>query len=121
VTVDADAVKSWAATQNIAERDPAKLAAHDAVRTHVQAAVDQLNGSLARYETIKKFAILTVDFSIETGELTPSLKMKRKVIEARNKDLLDGFYAGDAAKGAARNTKAAKANARKDEFTGGLS
>lgn len=99
VTLDPDAVKSWAATQNIAERDPAKLAAEAAVKAHVQGAIDQLNATLAKFETIKKFAILPVDFSIETGELTPSLKMKRKVIEARNKDLLDGFYKGDASKG----------------------
>ncbi len=94
VTVDPDAVKSWAAAQGLGESDPAKLAAHDAVRAHVQAAVDQLNATLARYETLKKFAILPRDFSVETGELTPSLKMKRKVIEARNKDVLDAFYAG---------------------------
>ncbi len=99
VTLDPDAVKSWAATQSIAERDPAKLAADAAVKAHVQGAIDQLNATLAKFETIKKFAILPVDFSIETGELTPSLKMKRKVIEARNKDLLDGFYKGDASKG----------------------
>ncbi len=99
VTLDPDSAKSWAATQGITETDPAKLAANDAVRAHVQAAVDQLNATLAKFETIKKFAILPADFSIETGELTPSLKMKRKVIEGRNKDLLDGFYKGDASKG----------------------
>ncbi len=99
VTLDPDAVKSWAAAQGIAEADPAKLAEHAAVRASIQAALDQLNATLARYETIKKFAILPADFSVDTGELTPSLKMKRKEIERRNQGVLDGFYAGD--KGAA--------------------
>ena len=45
-------------------------------------------------ETIKKFAILPADLSIETGELTPSQKMKRKVVEAKYADVLDGFYEG---------------------------
>jgi len=45
-------------------------------------------------ETIKKFAILPADLSIETGELTPSQKMKRKVVEAKYIDILDGFYEG---------------------------
>ncbi|MFO0626970.1 MAG: long-chain fatty acid--CoA ligase [Polyangiales bacterium] len=99
VTLDPDAAKSWAAAQGIAETDPAKLAESAAVRASIQAAIDQLNATLARYETIKKFAILPADFSVETGELTPSLKMKRKEIERRNQGVLDGFYAGD--KGAA--------------------
>lgn len=96
-TLDPDAVKSWAAAQGLGESDPEKLAAHDAVRAHVQEAVDKLNATLARYETIKKFAILPKDFSVETGELTPSLKMKRKVIETRHKATLDGFYEGSSA------------------------
>ena len=99
VTLDPDAVKSWAAAQGIAETDPARLAEHAAVRASIQAALDQLNATLARYETIKKFAVLPADFSVDTGELTPSLKMKRKEIERRNQGVLDGFYAGD--KGAA--------------------
>ena len=95
VTLDPDALKSWAHTQGITETDVAKLTQSEAARAHVQAAVDQLNATLARYETIKKFAILPSDFSIDAGELTPSLKMKRKEIEKRNKDVLDAFYAGD--------------------------
>ena len=94
VTLDPDALKGWAKAQGIAETDPVKLTQHEAARAAVQAAVDQLNGTLARYETIKKFAILPSDFSIDAGELTPSLKMKRKEIERRNKDVLEGFYAG---------------------------
>ena len=46
---------------------------------------------MMKYETIKKFAILPADLSIETGELTPSQKMKRKVVEAKYADILDKF------------------------------
>ncbi|MEZ4393895.1 MAG: long-chain fatty acid--CoA ligase [Polyangiales bacterium] len=95
VTLDPDALKGWAAAQGIAETDVAKLTQHAAVRASIQSAVDQLNATLARYESIKKFSILQADFSVESGELTPSLKMKRKEIERRNQAVLDGFYAGD--------------------------
>ena len=53
-----------------------------------------MNADLARYETVKKFAILPADFAQETGELTPTMKVKRKVVEAKYQSVLDGFYAG---------------------------
>jgi long-chain acyl-CoA synthetase len=58
----------------------------------VQTAVDQLNAGLAKYESVKNFAVLPADFSQEAGELTPSLKVKRKVVETRYRALLDDFY-----------------------------
>ena len=64
------------------------------MREIVQHSVDDLNSQLASYETIKKFAILDKDLSIEEGELTPSLKVKRKVVEKKHVEILDGFYAG---------------------------
>jgi long-chain acyl-CoA synthetase len=56
--------------------------------------VSELNRGLASYETIKMFALLPADFAQETGELTPTLKVKRKVVESKYKTVLDGFYAG---------------------------
>ena len=53
-----------------------------------------MNRSLASYETIKRFALLPYEFTIEAGELTPSQKIKRKVVETRYREVLDGFYAG---------------------------
>ncbi|TFG78326.1 MAG: hypothetical protein E4H26_02570, partial [Flavobacteriales bacterium] len=58
----------------------------------VKEVLDQFNQKLPKHETIKKFAILDKDFTIEGGELTPTLKVKRKVISERYKDLLDSFY-----------------------------
>jgi long-chain acyl-CoA synthetase len=59
----------------------------------VQGQIDELNAKLNRWETIKKFAILDHDLSIESGEITPSMKVKRTVVEANHKDILDAFYA----------------------------
>ncbi|MBK5218155.1 MAG: long-chain fatty acid--CoA ligase, partial [Propionibacteriales bacterium] len=59
----------------------------------IQTNVAELNAKLNPWETIKKFKILDRDLTIESGELTPSMKVKRRVVEDNNKELLDGFYA----------------------------
>jgi long-subunit acyl-CoA synthetase (AMP-forming) len=55
--------------------------------------ISKLNAGLNRWETIKKWAPLDRDLSIETGELTPSLKVKRTVVAERYREMLDAFYA----------------------------
>jgi long-chain acyl-CoA synthetase len=92
VTLDEEAIMSWAQDHDVSQSYGA-LTANPQVREIVQRAIDELNGQLASYETIKKFAILPADLTVETGELTPSLKVKRKVVEKQYQDLLDGFYA----------------------------
>ena len=59
----------------------------------VKRAIDELNSKLAGFEQIKKFTILSQEFSVEEGEMTPTLKMKRAVIERRYVDLIDSMYA----------------------------
>jgi long-chain acyl-CoA synthetase len=76
----------------LAERDYAELVKSDRVREMVEEHVQRLNSQLNRWETIKKWAILDRDLSIESGELTPSLKVKRSVVADENKKLLDSFY-----------------------------
>lgn len=56
--------------------------------------MDQLNSGLANFESVKKWAILPADLTADAGDLTPSLKLKRKAVETKYKALLDGFYAG---------------------------
>jgi long-chain acyl-CoA synthetase len=56
--------------------------------------VDELNSRLNRWETIKDFRILDHDMTVESDELTPSMKVKRKVIERRYRELLDSMYEG---------------------------
>ena len=96
ITVDPEAIQQWA-DSNGASGDYSSLAQSDAVKSEIQGYVDTLNQGLARYETIKYFAVLPEDFSVEGGELTPSLKVKRKVVETKYKELLDGFYTGSVA------------------------
>jgi long-chain acyl-CoA synthetase len=91
ITIDPESIASWAEDNDIkATYD--ELIKHEQVLEMVQKAVDELNSGLARYETIKKFAILPEDLTVESGYLTPSLKVKRKKVEEEYKDILDGFY-----------------------------
>ena len=55
--------------------------------------VDQLNAQLNRWETIKKFRLLDHDLTVESGELTPSMKVKRNVVEENHKVTIDAMYA----------------------------
>ena len=94
VTLDPESIPGWAEDNELGGRPVAQLSKEPKVIALVQKAVDEMNAGLASYETIKKFAILEEDWSVESGELTPSLKVKRKVIEASYGDILEGFYAG---------------------------
>ena len=94
LTMDPEALQTWADEAGLGGLSYEELTQHDALKTFIQGHIDQLNTQLMKYETIKKFAILPADLSIETGELTPSQKMKRKVVEAKYADILDGFYEG---------------------------
>jgi long-chain acyl-CoA synthetase len=60
----------------------------------VQASIEELNGRLNRWETVKDFRILDRDLTVEEGELTPSQKIKRKVVETKYASLLDSMYGG---------------------------
>jgi long-chain acyl-CoA synthetase len=94
ITLNLEAAQKWATDNGKGELSVAQLAKDPDLNAEIQRAINALNEGLARYETIKKFAILPRDFTIEGGELTPSMKVKRKTVEAMYKDLLEGFYAG---------------------------
>jgi long-chain acyl-CoA synthetase len=93
VTLDPDAMAGWAKENGKGSAAYGDLVGSAEVRAMVSGYVDQLNTQLNRWETIKKFEILDHDLSIESGELTPSLKVKRNVVEERNKTVIDGLYA----------------------------
>jgi long-chain acyl-CoA synthetase len=93
VTLDEESLRKWAKDHGVGEGAMARLVEDPRVRQMVQGYVDQLNASLASYETVKKFAILPVDFTVESGDLTASLKVKRKAVEQKYRTVLDGFYA----------------------------
>ncbi len=72
----------------------ADAASDDKMKSWLMAQVEEINKSLARVQTIKKIAILPQDLSIEGGELTPTMKVKRKVVNKKYADIIDGFYGG---------------------------
>ena len=94
ITLDADAVQAWASGHGMDGQDYRTIVTSPAMHDEIERYVEQLNAKLNRWETIKKFAILDRDFSIESGELTPSMKLKRKSVEENFRDVLEGFYAG---------------------------
>ena len=90
VTLNEESARKWAAEHGVPAGAP--LHEHPAMIARVQEAFDALNARQASYATIKKFAILPRDFTQETGELTPTLKVKRKIVTQRHQALLDAFY-----------------------------
>ncbi len=92
ITIDPDALKRMAGEQSLGNGSYAELTQKPEVQKAVEAALGDFNRQLASFESIKKFKILEHDFTVESGELTPSLKVKRKVINERYKNIFDGFY-----------------------------
>ncbi len=93
VTLDPDAIDGWAAQNGLAGKSYAEIVSSPAAHEMVQGYVDKLNARLNRWESIKKFVLLERDLSIEDGEITPSMKVKRKVVEEHYKEQLDALYA----------------------------
>jgi long-chain acyl-CoA synthetase len=95
LTLSSEEIAKWAAENGVDGRDPALLAKAPRVEAMMRARVEKLNLSLAPFEQIKKFVLLGTDFSQETGELTPTLKVKRKVVIQKYGMLLDALYEKD--------------------------
>jgi long-chain acyl-CoA synthetase len=93
VTLDADSMATWAGQNGKAGTPYAELVRSAEVREMVQGYIDELNSQLNHWETIKKFLILDKDLTIEDGDLTPSMKLKRKVVSKKYRDELDSLYA----------------------------
>jgi long-chain acyl-CoA synthetase len=93
VTLDPDAIMGWAAENGMAEQTYAEVVGSSAVRDLVQGYIDELNTKLNGWEQIKRFVILDHDLSVDDGELTPSMKLKRKVVAKKYRDELDSLYA----------------------------
>jgi long-chain acyl-CoA synthetase len=91
VTLDPDAIAEWAKENGVAG-DYAQIVASPECKAMVAGYVDQLNSQLNRWETIKKWELLDHDLTVESGELTPSMKVKRMVVEENYQDTIDAFY-----------------------------
>jgi len=94
VTLDPEAISGWASSQSgLGSASYDEIVASDQARSMVDGYVTELNAKLNRWETVKKFVILDHDLSVESGEMTPSLKVKRKVVEDNHRAQLDELYA----------------------------
>ena len=91
MTLDPDSIGDWA-SENGVSGDYTAIVNDPKTVAMVQGYVDELNNQLNRWETIKKFRLLDHDLTIESGELTPSLKVKRNVVEDNYAALIDEMY-----------------------------
>jgi long-chain acyl-CoA synthetase len=92
ITLDEEEIVPWAQAQGIEDTATPALAQNAAVRALIQAELDKANAKYAQVEQVKRFAILDHDLSQETGELTPTLKVKRNVVNEKFAPIFDALY-----------------------------
>ncbi|HVK84489.1 MAG TPA: long-chain fatty acid--CoA ligase [Kofleriaceae bacterium] len=97
VTLDEEATMKWAKEHGRNGKSYGEVVQDPEVKTLLAPYFDAVNKTLAKYETVKQFQILPADLSVDAGELTPSLKVKRKVVEKKYATLLDKMYEGSIA------------------------
>ncbi|WP_405908592.1 MULTISPECIES: AMP-dependent synthetase/ligase [unclassified Streptomyces] len=94
IALDEPSILVWAEENGLAGKSYAEVVAAPATVSLVEGYVKELNEGLQRWQTIKKFRLLPRDLDVEHGEITPSLKLKRPVVEREYKHLIDEMYAG---------------------------
>ena len=94
ITIDPDALPAWAEKTGKSGVSMAELVDDEELRTEVQHAIDDANKAVSKAEAIKKFTILPSDWTEATGQLTPSLKLKRNVVMTECAQEIDALYAG---------------------------
>jgi long-chain acyl-CoA synthetase len=92
ITLNPDELAKFGRNAGLGDEPLAELARNPAVVERIRRTVDRVNESLASYARLKRFAVLPADFSQEGGELTPTLKVKRKVVSANYVDLIESLY-----------------------------
>jgi long-chain acyl-CoA synthetase len=92
LTLDREETLRFAKSEGVLFSEWKELIHHPRVLQRVRTSIHELNTKLASYETLKRFAILPTDFSVETGELTPTLKPKRRVILERYREEIEALY-----------------------------
>ena len=96
ISLDPEAVTQWSTDHGLGRRSMEELADNADLRAEIRSAVDDANESVSRAESIREFALLPDELSVEGGELTPTLKVRRTVIEARYAAAIDRLYRGPA-------------------------
>jgi long-chain acyl-CoA synthetase len=94
LTLDGDVAPAWARARGIDAASLAELAEEPAVLEAVGEAVAAANQRLARVQQVKRWRLLPVEWTAESEELTPTLKLKRRVVHAKYADVIDALYAG---------------------------
>src|SRR6266516_786116 len=94
LTLDGEVAPAWARARGIEAGSLAELAAHPAVLAAAGEAVAAANARLARVQQVKKWRLLPVEWTAESEELTPTLKLKRRIVHAKYADIIDALYAG---------------------------
>jgi long-chain acyl-CoA synthetase len=92
VALDAEAIAEWGVANGLGQLPFAELATHEQVRALIAGYVQETNRRLPRWETIKRFAVLPRELTVEDGDLTPSLKLKRRAVTIKHRDLLESLY-----------------------------
>ena len=92
VTLDPETMPEWAEQNDLGDLSLEELAAHPRVHELIELEIERCNKNLASYESIKRFEIVPKDFSIEGGELTPTMKIKRKVVVDKYKNEIEALY-----------------------------
>jgi long-chain acyl-CoA synthetase len=92
ITLDPDAATQWASEHDLGALSDAELAANTELRAVIQSAVEEANRSVSRAESIRAFAVLPDGLTLESGELTPTLKIRRAVVETRRADVIEHLY-----------------------------
>ncbi len=93
ITLNPEHIGPWATAHGIEYKNMEELARHPRVLALINAEIEEKNKELASFESVKQVRIVPKDFSIDAGELTPSLKIKRKVVTERYRNLLEEMYA----------------------------
>ncbi|MBD0841489.1 MULTISPECIES: AMP-dependent synthetase/ligase [unclassified Streptomyces] len=94
IALDETAIMPWAASHGLEGRSYAEVVSSPQVRELIDGFVQRVNGELQRWQTIKKFSVLPRDLDVEHGELTPSLKVKRPVVEREYAEAIEAMYEG---------------------------
>jgi long-chain acyl-CoA synthetase len=97
VALDPEAITGWAEANGLGGLSFAELAGHERVRGLIGGYLEEANSRLPRWETIKRFAVLQRELTIEAGDLTPSMKLKRRAVTAKHRDQLEALYDDESA------------------------
>lgn len=94
VVLDAEVLPAWCEAKGIPFESVAQASQHEAVKAEVARAIEAGNAELARVEQIKQWTILSTEWTPETEEMTPTMKLKRSVIHSKYSDSIDSLYGG---------------------------